>query len=108
MLGVFDVHEDSQTLDLRMSPARFDPSEQACSDSPDSDSPSTDSGSKCFVMNASVRFLDGMNTIGREGTVIYWISYYHQVYSGSRRFEEYWKYLPIRNRFGASNIATFV
>ncbi len=88
--GKTDIHSDSNTMDLRMSPVRVDPSGQR------------------LIMNSTIRILDGMETIGREGTVIYWISYRNEAYKGDWLFEQYyWKYLPVRNDYGTNNIGVF-
>ena len=87
MLGQTDIHPESNTMDVRMSPVRVDPLNHY----PD-------------VMNSTLRILDGMETIGRDGTVIYWISYHNDAYEGDPLFEHYWKYLPVRNDFAGGNI----
>lgn len=87
MLGETDIHAPSNTMDLRMSPVRVDP----LNEYPD-------------VMNTTLRVLDGMETVGRDGTVVYWISYRNEAYAGDFLFEHYWKYLPVRDDYAANNI----
>lgn len=88
--GRATTHLPSNTMELQMSPLRHDPF-----------------GRKPFVMNTSIRVLDGFRTIGREGTVLCWISYANEAQNDDWLLEQYWKYLPVRNDLAGNNIGFF-
>jgi len=56
-------------------------------------------------MNSTFRVLDATETNGKQGSVVVWLTYRHEALEQAPLFFDDWKYLPVRNRFEASNMA---
>lgn len=82
-----DIDEETRTLDLRMSHSRYH----------------HEFGNTKF-MTSSIRVLDGMDTVGKPGSVVVWTTFRHKAYETSPELAEQWKYLPVRNKFAAENV----
>jgi hypothetical protein len=55
-------------------------------------------------MTSSVRVLDGMDAVGKPGTVVVWTTFKHAAYESVPALAEEWRYLPVRNTFAAENV----
>jgi hypothetical protein len=86
----WEVYPGSQTIDLFMRPVGH----------------GRWGGGNLF--NSTMRVLDGMETTGEEGSVVVWIGYRHEVMEENWALGQYWKYLPVRNRFGAQNVGVLL
>jgi len=54
-------------------------------------------------MNSSMRVIDGLESVGKPGSVVVWTTYHHTAYDQLPELKEYWKYLPVRNQLAAAN-----
>jgi hypothetical protein len=55
-------------------------------------------------MTSSMRVLDGLEAVGKPGTVVVWTTYHHVAYDAFPLLQLQWKYLPVRNMFAANNV----
>jgi carbon monoxide dehydrogenase subunit G len=87
LLADTDVDQTSQTLDIRMSKARYH----------------REFGGDKW-MTSSFRVKDAAEVVGKPGTVVFWTTYHHENYDALPELAEEWKYLPVRNWFAAENM----
>ncbi|MGC4114330.1 MAG: hypothetical protein QM765_06880 [Myxococcales bacterium] len=82
-----DLDEESRTLDIRMTNSRY----------------IHEFGHTKF-MTSSIRVMDGMDTVGKPGSVVVWTTFRHKAYETNAELAEQWKYLPVRNKYSAANV----
>lgn len=89
LVGEMQLHPQTKTIDILMGPMGAVKSD----------------GTSGLWITETFRVCDGMSSNGQEGAVVIRINFRHSMYD---EMPELWRYLPVRNKFEAQNLAVIL